>query len=185
MSFEAFEVHLYPRPDSRVRCTEDLATVKALVNEVQTKWPQFRLDEVEITRMFEPLRANEALLVYETSEGLIQLGIRLERAQSSVVFSLRFAYCNPVSVYEPFCNMVEWLMRCYGLYCHVVPDLAPKQQGLSDNIASAESVRAILVPSMDYNRQLWKLDANSEEEAILRPGEAVERFIVPRFVSTS
>ena len=70
-------------------------------------------------------------------------------------------------------------MTRYELYCRVDPDLAPEQQGVEDKVCDVHNLRTVLIPSMDYNRKFWQSDAQTEEEAILRPGDAVERFIMP------
>jgi hypothetical protein len=38
---------------------------------------------------------------------------------------------------------------------------------------------------MDYNRRFWQMDARTEEEAVLRPGEAMARFITPQLITPS
>jgi hypothetical protein len=129
------------------------------------------------------LQANERLYALETTIGIIQLSAQLDIAKSSLVLVMRFAYCNPRSIQELFCDIASWLMQRYQLYCHVVADLAPEQQSESDNIYSAAQVCLLLMPSMDYNRRLWQLDIGTGEEAILRPGDAVARFAAQKFVS--
>jgi hypothetical protein len=184
MGFEEYSVLVYPKEDSPLASGGDSATLDRVVTEVQAEWPVFHPDEVEMAHLVYPKRAEEVYLVYETAEGLIQMVVRLNPAQNnSIRFSLRFAYSNPRSVYQLFCAMVEWLIQHYQMYCHVEPDLAPEQKDVSDEIDQAEDVRSVLIPSMDYNRKLWQIDAQTEEEAILRPGDAVARFIYPRLVS--
>ena len=177
MGFEAFEVYLYPIAGSPMGSTIESATLSALVSEMQTLWPEFRSDTVEIAHLFKPLSANAAILVYETSEGLLQLGVHFDPAYP--MFALGFAYCNPRSVDGPFCAITEGLMQRYGLYCHIHPDLAPEQEGISVDIVALERVRAVLIPSIEYNRKLWHSEVGTEEEAILRPGDAVARFMTP------
>ena len=184
MSFEAFEVHLHPLPVSCLYADNTLIELNALMCDIQAQWPNFRPDEVEIGRLFEPLQANETLYVHETTKGLIQLSAQLDTAKGSLILVLRFAYCNPRNVQELFCSIVSWLMQRYQLYCHVAADLAPEHRNESDNIYSLRQVNSLLIPSMDYNKRLWQLNTGTSEEAILRPGDAVARFVAPLFVNS-
>lgn len=183
MSFEAFEVHLHPTPVSCLYSDNTLTDLNALMCDLQVQWPDFRPDEIETGRLFEPLQANERLYVHETTRGLLQLSAQLDTATGSLMLVLRFAYCNPYSVQELFCSIVSWLMQRYQLYCHVAADLAPEHQGESDTIYSPTQVGSLLMSSMDYNRRLWQLDTGTSAEAILRPGDAIARFIAPLLVS--
>jgi len=182
VSFEAFEVHLHPIGASCL-CSADPAKMEEVLCVVQAQWPEFHPDEVEIARLYKPLQLNERLLVYETAVGLIQLSARLDVANGRLVLAMWFAYCNPRRVEELTCNMVEWLMHRYQLYCHISADLAPEHQGEPDDVYATEKVRSLLLSSMDYNRRLWQLDAGNGEEAVLRPGDAVARFIAPHLVT--
>jgi hypothetical protein len=184
MGFEEYSVLVCPKEGSPLYSNNSVAALNQVALEIEAEWPEFHPDDVEMAHLANTKRAEEDFWVYETSEGLIQLIMRLNPDQGhSIRFSLRFAYSNPRSVYRPFCAMVEWLMQHYRMVCHVVPDLAPEQKGVSDNIDQADQVCAILIPSMDYNRRLWHLDAGTDAEAILRPGDAVARFIFPKLVS--
>ena len=150
---------------------------------IQAQWPEFHPDEVEIARLYEPLQPNERIFVHETTVGLIQLSTRLDLSNACLEVAMRFAYCNPPRVEVPFCEMVEWLMQRYQLYCHIASDLAPEHQDEPDNVYAVEKARSLLLSSMDYNRRLWQLDAGTSEEAVLRPGDAVARFIAPQLVT--
>lgn len=113
--------------------------------------------------------------------GFEEFSIGLYPLEGSLI-SLRFAYTNPRSVYEPVFDFIGWAMCTYNLYCQVVPDLAPGQQPGIQIIHDARDVRSTLLPCIEYNRKLWQMDADTEEEAILRPGDAVARFITPRLL---
>src|SRR5438445_302693 len=105
---------------------------------MQAQWPEFHPDEVEIARLYPPLQPNERLFVHETSAGLIQLNTRVDLASGRLVIAMRFAYCNPRSIQELFCSMVEWLIQRFQLYCHIASDLAPDQQSESDDVYVVE-----------------------------------------------
>ena len=144
--------------------------------------PDFQPDDVESARLREPLPNGVVILASETVAGLMQLIVQLGHTNcDDIAVWLRFAYCNPVSVFEPFCAVAAWLMRTYRLACHIEANPAPDSGGLRD-VADADAVRAVLLSSMEYNRRLWQMDADTEETAILRPGDAVARFIAPQFV---
>ena len=138
---------------------------------LKCQWPEFQPDDQNYDVGY------EKIYVYQTSAGLIQL-----LACCNGGLTLRFAYSNPRSVYMPFCAITEWLMRSYGFTCHLHSEPAPIQQGVSREITEPEQVCATLIPSMDYNRRLWQGDAGTEEEAILRPGHAIMRFITPQLL---
>ena len=186
MSFEEYRIVLNPQPNSPLQAGNDLASFRRLLQDVQCAWPTLRPDEREIARLMPPVTAEQDILFSETPEGLFQINLRLgssgsNHRQDNIAISLVFAYANPRSVYKPVCAITEWLMARYSLSCDVVEDLAPEQQqvGVSSVVHDARHLCDVLVPSMDYNRKFWFLDAETEEEAILRPGEAVERFIIP------
>ncbi len=186
MSFEEYRIVLNPQPNSPLRAENDLASFRRLLQDIQCAWPTLRPDEREIARLMPPITPEQEILFSETPEGLFQIKLRLggygsDCQQDAVAISLVFAYSNPRSVYKPVCAVTEWLMARYLLSCDVVEDLAPEQQqeGVSNVVHDAGHLCDVLVPSMDYNRKFWFLDAQTEEEAVLRSGEAVERFIIP------
>lgn len=82
------------------------------------------------------------------------------------------AYCNPRSVYLPFAAVVAWLMRTQKMQGSTLVS----EQNL--DLTTSEDVLKVLVPSMEANRHLWFQDAGTEQEACLRPDEAIERFII-------
>lgn len=184
MRFQAFEVWLHPIVAARkvIRAETGIsvsanAALDALMHELYQQWPALCLDALESSLAYPPLADNVRIFVYESPEGLFQLTAQHDDANDCLTFALRFAYCNPRSIYHPFCAMVSWLMRRYNLLCHVVSGLAPSQEGLSKEITDPEKVCDVLTASMDYNRRLWQLDTHSEEDAILRPGDAMARFV--------
>ena len=184
MSFEEYAVNLYSQPQSALRTINDLAKFRAFVGELRREWPMFCPDEVEMGRLFPPKRAGEEILVSETIEGLFQVLLNFRDTDGgSVGIRLRYALANPRSVYEPFCAFTAWMMEHYNLCCDIESDLAPEQQGISDTICEVNDLRSILVPSMEYNRWLWQGDAQTEEDAILRPGDAVARFMTPMYIN--
>lgn len=181
MGFEDYCVLVCPKNDSPLRSGNTEQAIGKLVGEVMKKWPAFSFDEIELEHLQYPKRRKDAFLVFETDQGLFQMLISLHKP-GYIIFSVRFAYCNPRTIYEPFCEVVAWLMRKYKMYCQIMRDLAPQQGDILKEIDVISDVPAVLTPSMDYNRRLWQLDAETEEEAILRPGEAIARFIAPKLI---
>ncbi len=175
MGFEAFAVILSP-----IDADGDFWDVRHLVTQIKRRWRSVENDAWEITERAGLRPRNEIFLARQTKEGLIQAAIWREKSSCALRIELRFAYCNPSSVYTPFCEMTAWLMQKFRLRCHIVPDLAPEQQGVSDDFDRPEIVAATLTPSMDYNRNLWQLYAGTEDTAALRPGDAIAKFISPR-----
>ena len=172
MGFEAYTVVLDPCEKLTVETGRVDAAVQRLVGDLQRQWPVIRLDEVEMYRRPCPLVQGEVRLVYETAQGLLQLLLTPSCGQVSV--SVRFAYCNPRNIYQPFVEIITWLMENYKLNGYVMAS-----DDLPD-VTDSQEVESLLIPSMDYNRRLWQADAGTSEEAILRPVEAIKRFIVPR-----
>lgn len=177
MGFEAYTVLLVPCPTSPLVTGSHAGTVQRLVNEMRQEWPDIRMDEEELDCRTYPPQPGEAFLVYETSLGLFQIMLGLHQEQ--VTASVRFAYCNLRSVYRPFTSVIAWLMERYGMRGYTMA--ADQSQDLND----PQEVLTVLKPSMDYNRHLWQIDAGTSEEAGLRPGEAIERFILPLCLSAS
>ncbi len=177
MGFESYTVVLTPQRMTLPAADRNVTGVQQIVGELQQKWPVIRLDEEELSSRSSPPAKGEACLVYETAQGLFQ--VLLTPSQGQVSVSVRFAYCNPRAVYRPFIEVVSWLMERYRMQAYVmasdsIPDLTDPRK-----------VAATLIPSMDYNRSLWQTDVRTTEEVVLRPAEAVERFVSPRVLNAS
>ncbi len=171
MGFEPYTIFLVPKQLSPSITDRSKSSVQQVIGELRQKWPSVRLDEEELGCLSYPPIPGEVYLVHETMQGLIQ--ILLTPSQGEITVSVRFAYCNPRSVYKPFMDIIAWLMERYEMYASVmasddIPDLTDPQK-----------VEDVLVPSMDYNRRLWQTDTGTSEEAILRTGDAVARFVTP------
>lgn len=177
MGLEAYTVLLTPRSSSPLVIGHYAASIQSLVSEMQREWPDIHRDEEEHLCQPYPPQREEAFLFYETRLGLFQ--IMLTPHREGVTASVRFAYCNPRSVYRPFTSVIAWLMEQYGMCGYTMA--SDRSQELNDPYA----VLTVLTPSMDYNRHLWQLDAGTSEEAILSPGRAIERFILPRCLSAA
>ncbi len=181
MGFEDYQVMLTPRPVSVLASGGTPRLVEEIAAEIRQTWPAFVRDEWEVAHLDYPKRPDEVFLVYDTPREIFQMCLGINTWQNDPVdFSLRFAYCNPRTIYEPFCAVVEGLMERYNLICHPMRDLGPLDETEDQDICSPADVRRLLVPSMNYNRRLWFLDAQTTEEAALRPKEAIARFIVAR-----
>ena len=181
MGFEDYQVTLHPQPNTRLSSGGTPELTVTLACEIQQTWSAFAPDDVERAYEERAARPGDVFLAYETAHELFQLKLSLDAGRGSgVTFSLRFAYCNPRSVYEPFCQVITALMSRYELICHPAPDFAPSDAGQPADITLPSDVRRLLTPSMDYNRRFWFLDAGTDEEAPLRPGDAIARFIMPR-----
>ena len=180
MGFEAFSVILSP-----VDAEEDALTTGHLVSQMKRRWRSVQTDSLELAERADARSRNKVHLVRRTTAGLIQVALWRDKSSCALRIELRFAYCNPRSVYGPFCEMTAWLMQKYKMRCHIVPDLAPEQQGISDDFERPEMAAELLTPSMDYNRSLWQLDAGTEATAALRPGDAIAKFITPRLLDVS
>ena len=169
MGFESYTVILSPCPEApHAACR--IADVSHLAQDLMNRWPEIRPDEAELSGLVYPARPGETFLIYEGQDGVFQILLSLSQEQISA--SVRFAYCNPRSIYSPFAAVVGWLMRTRKMQGWTLVS----EQSLDVN--SSEDVLKVLIPSMDANRRLWFLDAGTEEEACLRPDEAIERFII-------
>lgn len=178
MGFEAYTVVLDPKLLPLAAANEGNKTdIQQMAEELQEKWPVIHLDEVELRSHAFPSIIEETCLVYETTQGLFQL--LLTPAQGQISVSARFAYCNPRSIYPPFLDVVSWLMENYALKAYVMAsDDVPE-------LTDWREIESVLAPSMDYNRRLWQADVGTSQEAALRPGDAIERFVHPRSLSVS
>ena len=186
MGFESYSIVLCPNENSPLRRNQTAETLQTLAAELQERWTEFQVDTVALAHLEYPQHSGEMFLIYESAAGLFQAQLRLNAsAENAVNLSLRFAFCNPPSVYEPFFAVTEWLMQYYALYCEVMSNLAPEQADITDIIETPDALRAVLLPSIEYNRRLWQLDAGTNAEAILRPNEAIACFIAPHFLTTA
>jgi len=113
-------------------------------------------------------------LTYENLAGLIE--IELGASEQRVYVSLRFACCNPVSIVEPFSELVKWLMVRFDLYCSLARDTAPGQKDVPARIHDAQTVRDILLPGIDLHRRNWQADVGTSEERVLTPAAAIRYF---------
>jgi len=165
MGFEAYSIVLCPNEQSPLRTNQTPETVQSIAADIQERWTEFQSDAVASAYLEYPPRNDEEFLVYHTAEGLFQVRLSLNpRLGNAVNLSLRFAYCNPATVYEPFFAVTEELMRRYDLYCEVMSDFAPEQAGVPDTIETPDTLRAVLLPSIEYNRRLWQLDSDTDTE---------------------
>ena len=169
MGFESYTVVLTPRPSSPLATGQNAQTLQMLVNEIMHDSRNICPDDEETRHLpYTPL-CEESFLVYKTSLGLYQVLLEVHKQQINI--SLRFAHCNPRTIYKPFISMVTNLMGRYRLQsCKIASDD-------SLNLYDPQTVEMVLTSSMDYNRHLWQEDAGTNQEDILRPGEALERFI--------
>ena len=182
MGFEDYSVLMRPKGKAAATSVDKVATISKVVNEVRAEWPELQYDDAALELVSYRPTSNEVFLVNESSLGLFQVRIAYSFFNSSdsyLEFDLRFAYCNPRTVYIPFCDFIEWSMQKYKLNCVIMRDLAPNFvfDG-KDIIEDTQNVRPTLLPSMDYNRKLWQIDVGTSEEAILRPEEALARFVL-------
>ena len=179
MGFESYTVVLTPRQIALPGTDRSMDTVPQMVGDLRQRWSVIRLDEkeVELRSLNFPLAEGEVCLVYETAQGLFQLLLTPYRKQVSI--SLRFAYCNPRTVYQPFIRVTTWMMERYQRCASVMAsDDVPE-------VNNPQEVESVFIPSMDYNRRLWQADARTSEEAILRPGDAIVRFISPHYLGAA
>lgn len=184
MSFEEYNVFLCPKELSSIRRNQNLEDLAGISSALLAQFPEIKLDTYPLDHLEYPSRQEELFHVYQSQAGIIEIVLNLNKREGCCInISLRFAYCNPRIIYEPYCSIIEWLMARYSMYCEVMRDLAPSQECGADTIDKSDNVRAALIPSMDYNRKLWQLDAGSEEEAILRPGQAIERYMEPLYIA--
>ncbi len=169
MGFESYTVMLTPCPSSPLATAQNAETLQRLVNEIVQSNYHICPDDEEIGHLPYTPHSGEAFLVYKTALGLYQMLLKAHEQQ--VHISLQFAYCNPRTIYKPFISMVANLMRRYGLQSYVMASDKPL------DLCDPQTAEKILTPSMDYNRHLWQADAGMNQEDILRPGEALERFV--------
>lgn len=170
MGFESYTVSLSSRPGAPHTNCQNADNISHLTRELMQCWPEICPDDIEMSELPYPAQPGETFLVYEGLNGVFQ--IMLSQSQERIKASVRFAYCNPRSVYLPFAAVVAWLIRTQKMQGGTLVS----EQNL--DLTSAKDVLKILTPSMEANRRLWFRDAETEEEACLRPEEAIERFII-------
>ncbi|MBV9848123.1 MAG: hypothetical protein JO250_00405 [Armatimonadetes bacterium] len=179
MGFESFTVLLTPCDESPLQRGQDAGSVARLAEDIQRRWPSVRADDLERDEIAHHVRPSDIFLFSETEAGLYQMLLQVHHDGNASI-SLRFALCNPRSVYAPFCAMVSWLMECYQLRCCNLSYVPPTDSG--EDFCDARVVAEALTPSMDENRRLWQLDADMQEEQRWRPGEALAWFVRTRCV---
>lgn len=169
MGFESFYVQLDPSEHSSLSRKAEVETFFRLTKEIRCAWPVLVAERIDGT---------SATLTYKTKEGLFLLS--LFESNRTFRFGMEVAYCNPKTVIEPFCRLTEDLMERYALSCHIGTDLSPEQDANLSDFSDPSLVRKVVPSAWEYNRRLWQLDAGTDEEAILRPGEAIAHFITPQ-----
>jgi len=179
MGFESYTVWLSPQryPASEARNNE--STADGVARAIIARWPEICNDDLQLADLPYVKKDDEIFLIHKSPLGWIQILIEPNSSRNAANISLRFAYCNPRTVVGPFCDMIKWAMRKYGTDCFAMSDFPREHAEHIGEITDPEEVYRLLVPSIDYNRKLWHLDAQSEEEVCCSPGEAVERFIMP------
>ena len=176
MGFEAYTVVLVPKQTFLAGTGQSIPVAQNLVKDLLQRWPLIRSDEEELKCLSYPLMPGQVCLVYETAQGLFQM---LTPGRGQVTVSIRFAYCNPRTVYKPFIEIIVWLMERYEMCASVMAS-----DDISD-LTDFQQAEDVLIPSMDYNRRLWQADVGTNEEAILRPGDAIIRFMSPHYLSAA
>lgn len=179
MGARDYQVILSPVPDSNPGSDSSvgqrtLDDVLAVASALQTRWSAIKPDEKASYNA-----DREYALVYETETELFQILVMLEWHNRYVYVSLRFAYCNPRSIYDPFCTLIEWLMYRYHLDCMPMRELGRSVEGTviaAYPIKDPAEIRSVLIPSMDHMRNNWQQWIGSSEEAKLRPWEARVHF---------
>ncbi len=180
MGFESFTVVLTPCPDSPLRSGQNAASVAEIAADIRRHWPSVCPDDRERDEIALCPQPDDIFLFSETEAGLFQMLLQAG-SEGSVDISLRFALCNPRTVYTPFCGMVAWLMRRHQLRCHSL--FYVPSTNASVDFCGPDEVEQTLTPHMEENRRLWQLDASTEEEACLRPGDAFEQIYFPRMAA--
>ena len=177
MSFEEFRVSVIPQPGSPFAKGCDVTLFRHVVRDIQTIWPAIKPDTIETMRLFSPKEEREELLVHQTEAGLFQLTVLWGNVRPDTIsIHLRLAYCNPCTIYAPFCSVVEELMRRYKM-CAYCSEPAPPGADARETLCQHKDIRAVIIPRIVYGKVLWYSDVQSAEEAILRPGDAVARFV--------
>jgi hypothetical protein len=185
MGFEDFLVQLRRAPEVTLSGATGVPPPQEIAEQLGSKWPCIRRDVEAEGYLPYPMRSDELFLCFETPEALFQLLLRHTSTLpiKSLIIELRFAYCNPRAVVDPFCEVIAWLMQRYGLQCELTRDLGPRDvNGRFPELEPIEDpthVRQALLPAIEYNRQLWVQDVASDEELPLRPEEAIEHFVWP------
>lgn len=151
------------------------------VEAIRAARSELQYDDLEISRLYPPTDWWMPILVHESPQGLFQISFGLQGKEDDELYVfMRFAYCNPRSVYVPFCEVAALLMRMFDLQCLCDEDYPEEMKDAPHVIENSDWLLDILAPSMDLNKSYWHSDAETTEEAILRPGDAVARFIVPQ-----
>lgn len=175
MGFQDYHVLLGPKTEASQIDSPEMLNVQDIADFVMSQWPSVFPDVQE-----EGVLGKRIPLVYRTEFEIFQMLIYLRENPLASWFSLRFAYINPRTVYDPFCQMVKWLIHNFNYECYVMRELSLSDDLGIDNtgnevIRKVEDVDQTLILSMDYNREKWRKYAG-DVEAPLRPTEVLRWF---------
>lgn len=182
MGFEDYSVILLPTEAVTLQQDDNAWTLDDAENELRMMNSFIVEDKIAISKTLNIDNIHNRYMCYNTDTEIFQILLNSDTRGSSIRYSLRFAYCNPRTIYLPFCKIVRCIMQRHQLSCYVMRDLDPSTQTTKKDKAVIEDpslIEAVLVPSIDHNRLFWQADAKTTEEAALRPEEAIEHFIVP------
>ena len=183
MSFEEFRVGVVPKPELPLASGCDVVLFRQVVRDLLARWDDLRPDADDSYRFFSPKDEREEFLVHESEAGLFQVKVLLGNVRPDTIsFHLRVAYSNPRTVLIPFFAVVEDLMLRYAM-CATCSEPVLSSADARHTIDDAEAVHATFAPRFDFNKAFWHDDVQTGKEAILRPGDAVARFVTPQLIA--
>ena len=143
-----------PLTNNNNEAKKTITDVIAIASALQQSWPNIQPD-------FKALYNNdrEIPLIYRSESGEFEILVMLSWEDEYVYLSLRFSYQNSQDIFAPFCDVAEWLMQQYKMYCFPGRQLAPTQDNQFVKpfpITEASQLRSILIPSMEYMRKRWQ-----------------------------
>lgn len=164
MNVEEFRIRLKPPEDSTSKAFYDELSLHHAAEAVRAARSELQYDSVECSRIYsEPMHAEE-ILFYESPLGHFRIGFELSgQNDDELSVSMSFEYCNPRSVYIPFLEVVELIMRQFGLECHCDENYPADMKDAPRVIAVPQWLLVLLAPIMNYNKDLWHSEAETIE----------------------
>ena len=165
-----YQVMLHPTSESKHSGGKSFDDIDLMAHEILNAWSEIRRDSSIHNDTY------SIPLVFDSEKEIFQILLGLDWQDSHVFVSLRFAYCNPKSIFESFCSVIEWLMANYQMQCQL---MRRGNEG-SGNVDVAvvnfpNQIRGTLIPSMELMRNNWMLLPGATEAKLL-PSEALHRF---------
>lgn len=179
MGIEDLSIVLKPNISRGMHSMFNTIAVDHIESEITNIYDAIEIDPIGF-ELYHPICPLDRILRYNGPEGIFQVHVNAVCNTGLVrALEIRVAYCNPNSVVVPMSNFVQWAMNRYDLELNILRD--GPAGGLPSTLNS-ENADKLITEVFNYQKSFWLLDFPLADNAVLRPEEAIERFVLPECI---